>query len=71
VRVGTLDDAGWMVLIAQSRVESATVWAVIPGVRQVRWADFDYVALGREWQATAPAVREFPQGRNIGARSGV
>jgi hypothetical protein len=35
-------------------VESAIPWAVIPGVRIVAWKDFDYVALGREWAATAP-----------------
>ena len=54
LRVGTLDDASWVTPIAQTFVESAIPWAVIPGVRAVPWAEFDYVALGREWTATAP-----------------
>ncbi len=55
LKAGTLDDAGWVVPIAQTWVESAIPWAVIPGVRQVDWADFDFVALGQDWQASAPA----------------
>lgn len=54
LRAGTLDDANWVVPIAQTWVESALPWAVIPGVRIVAWKDFDYVALGREWAAAAP-----------------
>ena len=54
LRAGTLDDAGWVVPIVQCCVESAMPWAVIPGVRSVAWADFDYAALGREWLASAP-----------------
>jgi len=58
VRVGTLDEAGWVRPVAQTFVESAIPWAVIPGVRAVPWAEFDYVALGRDWQATAPRFVE-------------
>lgn len=54
LRAGTLDDAGWVVPIAQAFTESAIAWAVIPGVRAVPWNKFDYVALGREWAETAP-----------------
>ncbi len=54
LRAGTLDDASWVTPIAQTWVESAIPWAVIPGVRVVAWKDFDYAALGREWGATAP-----------------
>lgn len=54
LRGGTLDDAGWVVPIAQSFVESAVPWAVIPGVRTVSWDEFDFVALGLEWLASAP-----------------
>ena len=54
VRAGTLDDAGWVVPIAQTWVESAIPWAVIPGVQQVDWPDFDFVALGRDWAASTP-----------------
>ena len=57
LRAGTLDDAGWVVPIAQCFVDSAIPWAVIPGVRPVAWADFDYVTLGRDWLAGAPAFR--------------
>jgi hypothetical protein len=46
-----------VVPIAQTFVESAIGWAVIPGVRAVSWDDFDYVALGQEWRAGAPAFR--------------
>jgi hypothetical protein len=55
LRAGTLDDASWVTPIVQIFVESAIPWAVIPGVRVVPWEGFDYVALGREWAATAPA----------------
>jgi len=51
---GVLDDASWMRPIAQTWVESAIPWAVIPGVRSVAWEDFDFASLGREWRATAP-----------------
>jgi hypothetical protein len=54
LRAGALDDAGWVEPIAQSFVESAIPWAVIPGVRIVPWAAFDFVALGRDWAAGAP-----------------
>ena len=54
LRAGTLDDASWVVPIAQTWVERALPWAVIAGVRVVAWKDFDYAALAREWAATAP-----------------
>jgi hypothetical protein len=54
LRAGTLDDAAWVSPIVQTFVDSAIPWAVIPGVRAVPWDGFDYVALGREWAATAP-----------------
>ena len=54
LKAGTLDDAGWVVPIAQTWVESAIPWALIPGVRHVDWADFDFAALGQDWQASAP-----------------
>lgn len=57
LRAGTLDDASWVVPISQSFVESAIPWAVIPGVRAVPWSEFDYVALGAEWAASAPEFR--------------
>jgi hypothetical protein len=57
LRAGTLDDAGWVVPISQSFIESAIAWAVIPGVRVVPWDQFDYLALGAEWRATAPEFR--------------
>lgn len=57
LRAGTLDDASWVVPIAQSFVESAIPWAVIPGVRVVPWAEFDFVALGEDWAASAPAFQ--------------
>ncbi|HEY2048868.1 MAG TPA: GFA family protein [Caulobacteraceae bacterium] len=57
LRAGTLDDASWVVPISQSFVESAIPWAVIPGVRIVPWGEFDYVALGTEWVASAPEFR--------------
>lgn len=50
---GTLDDASWVRPIAQTFVESAIPWAVIPGVRTVPWSEFDFVELGREWMASA------------------
>lgn len=52
---GALDDASWVTPITQTLVESAIPWAVIPGVRAVPWDRFDYVGLGREWAASAPA----------------
>jgi hypothetical protein len=54
LRAGTLDDAGWVTPIAQTFVESAIPWAIIPGVRSTPWETFDYAALGREWVETAP-----------------
>jgi hypothetical protein len=54
LRAGTLDDVSWVAPIAQSFVECAIPWAVIPGVRAVAWSEFDYVALGREYVASAP-----------------
>ncbi len=57
LRAGTLDDARWVVPVAQTFVESAIPWAVIAGVRAVEWAHFDFTALGRDWLATAPAFR--------------
>jgi hypothetical protein len=55
LRVGTFDDARWAVPIAQTFVESAIPWAVIPSVAAVSWQDFDYAALGEAWRATAPS----------------
>jgi hypothetical protein len=52
-----LDDASWVVPIAQTWVESAMPWAVLQGVRVVAWKDFDDAALGRDWAATAPQFR--------------
>lgn len=57
LRAGMLDDAGWVRPIAQSFVESAIPWAVIPGVRHVPWPAFDFHALGEEWRASAPSFR--------------
>jgi len=57
LRAGTLDDAGWVVPIAQTWVASAIPWAIIPGVRQVEPDAFDYYELGKAWRATAPAFR--------------
>ena len=55
LRVGTLDDARWVVPIAQTWVESALPWAVMPGVRIVGSCElFDFVALGQAWMASAP-----------------
>ena len=54
LRAGVLDDASWVKPIAQSFVESALPWEIIPDVRNVPWSEFDYEALGREWTATAP-----------------
>jgi hypothetical protein len=54
LRAGTLDDASWVVPISQSFVESAIPWAVIPGVRVVPWAVFDFAAEGEVWRASAP-----------------
>jgi hypothetical protein len=51
---GTLDDAGWVIPIAQTFIESAIPWAVIAGVQVVPWKEFDYVELGRAWAASAP-----------------
>lgn len=51
---GTLDDAAWVRPSVQTFVESAIPWAVIPDVRTVAWADFDFRALGREARTTAP-----------------
>jgi hypothetical protein len=61
LRAGTLDDASWVVPVAQSFVESAIPWAVIPDVRGVSWDEFDFVALGREWIAGAPEFK-LPEG---------
>jgi hypothetical protein len=54
VRAGTFDDASWIAPIAQTWVESAIPWAVIPNVRHVVWQAFDFHALGEEWRASAP-----------------
>jgi hypothetical protein len=54
LRAGTLDDASWVMPVAQTWVESALPWAVIPGVRNVPSAEFDFAALAREWRASAP-----------------
>jgi hypothetical protein len=54
VRAGSFDDTSWIVPIAQSWVESAIPWAVMPGVRHVPWDAFDFHALGEEWRASAP-----------------
>lgn len=57
LRAGTLDDASWVRPIAQSFVESAIPWAVIPDVPAVPWEAFDFVALGHAWTASGPAFR--------------
>ena len=54
---GTLDDAGWVEPIAQTWVDSALPWAIIPGVRQVAPKALDYAALSAEWRASAPRFR--------------
>jgi len=54
LRAGTLDDAHWVLPIAQVFVESAIPWAVIPHVRAVPWDEFDFVAFGQAWTANAP-----------------
>jgi GNAT superfamily N-acetyltransferase len=54
LRAGTLDDADWVTPIVQTFVESAIPWAIIPGVRAVPWAGFDFAAYGSEWAKTAP-----------------
>jgi hypothetical protein len=54
VRAGSFDNTSWIVPIAQSWVESAIPWAVMPGVRRVPWEEFDFHALGEEWRANAP-----------------
>jgi hypothetical protein len=59
---GTLDDASWVRPISQTFVGSAIPWAVIPGVRHVDWSGFDFIAQGRDWQASAPAF-EITRGR--------
>lgn len=51
---GTLDDASWVKPIAQTFVESAIPWAIMPGVKSVPWSAFDFIELGREWVASAP-----------------
>jgi hypothetical protein len=51
---GALDDASWVRPIAQTFVKSALPWAIIPGVRQMTWDEFDFVAQGQQWMATAP-----------------
>lgn len=51
---GTLDDASWVRPIAQTCVESAVPWAIIPGVAAVAWEDFDFIEQGRLWQESAP-----------------
>jgi hypothetical protein len=63
LRVGTLDDASWVAPIAQTYVQSALPWAVIPDVRHVAPADFDFVELGREWRAAAPRFEAPPGAR--------
>lgn len=54
LRAGSFDDTRWIVPIAQTFVESAIPWAVMPGVRQVPPESFDFYALGEEWRAGAP-----------------
>jgi hypothetical protein len=58
IRAGTLDDAGWVRPAAQTWVESAIPWAVIPDVPNLAWADFNHFAVGAQWQATAPKFVE-------------
>jgi hypothetical protein len=58
LRAGTLDDPTWVRPVAQTWVESAIPWAVIPGVRQVAPEAFDLVELSREWRASAPWFEE-------------
>jgi len=57
---GTFDDASWAVPIAQTYVESAIPWAVIPGVRNVPAEAFDFYELGEAWRATAPTFAPPP-----------
>ena len=54
LRAGTLDDAGWVVPVAQTWVESAIPWAVIPSVRVVAPEGLDYFDLARVWRDTGP-----------------
>lgn len=54
LRAGTLDDPSWVRPIAQTFVESAIPWAVIPGVRKVAPETIDWAELVREWRASAP-----------------
>jgi hypothetical protein len=54
LRAGTLDDASWVRPVAQTWVESAIPWAVIPGVPAVAPSAFDYVELARRWRDIAP-----------------
>lgn len=62
LRAGTLDDASWAVPIAQTFVQSAIPWAIIPGVEQVDPKDFSYVSMSAAWRATAPIFS--PHGRS-------
>lgn len=54
LRAGTFDQTDWIVPIAQTWTESALPWALIPGVPHLPQEDFDFVAMGRDWQARAP-----------------
>jgi hypothetical protein len=54
LRAGTLDDTSWIAPIAQTWVDSALPWALIPGVRVVSPEAFDFLELGRAWAETAP-----------------
>lgn len=58
LRAGTLDDASWAIPIAQTWVDSAIPWAVIPGIRQIARRGFDFVAMSEAWRATAPRFAE-------------
>src|SRR5262249_28279923 len=58
IRAGTLDDASWVRPAVQTWVESAIPWAVIPGVPHRAWAEFNPLAVGAEWLASAPQFVE-------------
>lgn len=55
LRAGSFDDTSWIVPIAQTWVESAIPWAVLPGVKNVPPESFDFYSLGEEWRASAPS----------------
>ena len=58
LRAGSLDQTDWIVPVVQTWTQSALPWALIPGVRHLPQEEFDFVALGREWQGQAPKFVE-------------